>query len=126
MTTYTDFFNDFTPHPDTNDLAMKTDTRAIQQGLRNLILTNTYERPYQSKLGGDVRRLLFAEASEQVADSIKTRLKELIKNHAKQVVLKDLTVSVNPKGRAYLVNITYYELNNPDASTFFILLNRIR
>lgn len=124
--TYSDFFNDFTAHPDTHDLAMKTDARSTQQGLRNLILTNTYERPYQSKLGGDVRRLLYEEVSPQIANALETRLKELIKNHAKHVVLKAISVQPHPAGRSYEVNIVYYELNNPDASTFYLQLNRIR
>jgi phage baseplate assembly protein W len=126
MATYTDFFNDFTVHPDTHDLAMKTDSRAIQQSLRNLVLTNTWERPYQPKLGGNIRKLLFAECSEQVANALQKRLEELIDNFEKRVVRKEIKVEVNPTGRSYNVWIEYYELNNPAPTTFYIELKRIR
>lgn len=126
MATYTDFFNDFTPHPDTHDLAMKTDSRAIQQSLRNLVLTNSYERPYQSQIGGNLRRLLFAEVSVQIADSLKKRLQELIKNHEPRIVPREIVVTPDSKGRSYHCTISYYELNNPEPTAFYIQLNRIR
>lgn len=129
MATYTDFFTDFTAHPDTHDLAMKTDSRAIQQSLRNLVFTNQYERPYQSKLGGSVRSLVFSEVSPQKGDAIKKLLEELIKNHEPRVVLvpnDGVVVNVNPSGRTYDVWINYYELNNPNPTSFYIELKRTR
>lgn len=126
MPTYTDFFNDFTVHPDTGDLAVKSDSRAIQQALKNLILTDQWERPYQPTIGGNVRKLLFAESSDQVANALQKRIEELIDNHEKRVVRQQIKVQANPQGRAYDIWIVYFELNNPNPTTFYIELKRTR
>ena len=35
----------------TNDVARKFDSNAIRQSLRNIVLTNFYERPFRPSLG---------------------------------------------------------------------------
>jgi phage baseplate assembly protein W len=126
MAVYTDFFNNFTVHPDTHDLAMKTDSRAIQQSLRNLVLTNTRERPYQPRIGGNIRQLLFAPVSPQIADAIKKQLQELIQNCEKRVIVKEVKADVNLSQRSYDLWISYYELNKPNPTSLYINLTRIR
>jgi phage baseplate assembly protein W len=94
--------------------------------LKNLILTDQWERPYQPSIGGNVRKLLFAECSEQVANALQKRIEELIDNHEKRVVRQQIKVQANPTGRAYDIWIVYFELNNPSPTTFYIELKRTR
>ena len=54
-----DFDLSFRRHPSTGKLLMKKDDEAVKQSLKNLVLTNRYERPFRPEFGGDVRKRLF-------------------------------------------------------------------
>ena len=62
---YADLDMNFTPHPITGDLTIKKDTDAIKQSIKNIMLTNYYERPFKPALGGGFRELLFALDTER-------------------------------------------------------------
>ncbi len=126
MATYTDFFNNFLAHPDTHDLASKSDSRAIAQSIQNLIFTNKFERPFRPRLGSNVRASLFEEVSDQRATVLESSIKEIITNYEKRVIVKDVTVIAFKPQRKYEATIAYYELNNPNISTLRIQLNRVR
>ena len=49
----------FTPHPVTGDITVKTDTDAVRRSVRNIILSNKYERPFKPNFGGSLRDMLF-------------------------------------------------------------------
>ena len=48
---YSDLNITFNKHPVTGKLSVLKDADAVKRALRNLILTNTYERPYQPLKG---------------------------------------------------------------------------
>ena len=70
----------FTAHPITGDVATKSDSDAVRRAVRNIVLTNYYERPFKPSLGGNVRGLLFEldtdrqvrRARKQMAKAIMT------------------------------------------------------
>ena len=41
------------------DVYKKVDIRAVEQSIKNILLTNYYEKPFQPLFGSDLRRLLF-------------------------------------------------------------------
>ena len=41
------------------DVYKKVDIRAVEQSMKNILLTNYYEKPFQPLFGADLRRLLF-------------------------------------------------------------------
>ena len=57
--TFSDFDLNFTAHPVTGDIVLKTDESAIKQSVKNLLLTRNFERPFHSEIGSPIRQLLF-------------------------------------------------------------------
>ena len=57
--TFSDLDLNFTKHPVRDDVNILTAERAVINSVKNLILTNHYERPFQPDLGSNIRRLLF-------------------------------------------------------------------
>ena len=41
------------------DVYKKVDLRSVEQSMKNILLTNLYEKPFQPLFGADLRRLLF-------------------------------------------------------------------
>lgn len=49
----------FEAHPITGDIVTKKDTDAIKRAVRNILLTNHYERPFKPSFGSNLRGQLF-------------------------------------------------------------------
>ena len=66
------------PHPVTGDIVTKKDTDAIKRSLRNIVLTNKFERPFKPNFGGSVRNMLFELDSTRNVRRFKKDLVQLI------------------------------------------------
>ena len=52
---YTDFDLSFETNPITSDLSKKTDVNAVKQSLKNIMMTNHYETPFDPTKGSNSR-----------------------------------------------------------------------
>ena len=55
----TDLDLSFVAHPITGDVTTKKDSDAIKRSIRNIVLTNHYERPFKPNFGANLRSMLF-------------------------------------------------------------------
>jgi phage baseplate assembly protein W len=67
-------------HPVTGDVVTKKDTDAIKRSVRNIVMTNHYERPFKPNFGTDLRSRLF--------DINDIQSKRLIMKDIKEAILK--------------------------------------
>ena len=75
---YTDIDLNLTPHPSSKDLTLKYDKDAIKRSLRNIMLTNNYERPFRPNFGANLRGLLFELADDVTKFEIRKQITEAI------------------------------------------------
>tara|TARA_B100001113_G_C20776674_1_gene477688 strand:- start:95 stop:517 length:423 start_codon:yes stop_codon:yes gene_type:complete len=73
---FADLDFNFTAHPVTEDIVTKKDANAIRQSVKNILLTNHYERPFKPNFGSNLRGMLF-EANDPLMGH---RIKESIVN----------------------------------------------
>ena len=73
---YADLDMNFKAHPITGDLTIKKDSDAIKQSIKNIMLTNYYERPFKPSLGGGFRDLLFALDTERRVKRAQRKIKK--------------------------------------------------
>tara|TARA_B000000557_G_C20524914_1_gene338022 strand:- start:17 stop:439 length:423 start_codon:yes stop_codon:yes gene_type:complete len=73
---FADLDLNFTAHPVTEDIVAKKDANAIRQSVKNILLTNHYERPFKPNFGANLRGMLF-EANDPLMGH---RIKESIVN----------------------------------------------
>ena len=52
---YADLDLFFRPHPVTGDISLKYDTDAVKRSVRNIMMTNYYERPFKPGFGSNIR-----------------------------------------------------------------------
>ena len=71
----------FTAHPVTKDVTTKKDADAVKRSVRNILLTNDYERPFKPNFGANLRGRLFdlhgIGAHKRIIDDIKEALTAL-------------------------------------------------
>ena len=68
----------FTKNPATKDVARLFDVQAIKRAVKNIILTNKYEKPFNSDFGCNLRGFLFENLTEPMMVLIKDRVLSLI------------------------------------------------
>ena len=123
---YSDIDFTFTKKPVTGDVALSYDQQAVVRSIRNLLLTNHYDRPFQPDLGSNVNSILFEPMSTLTASSLQTAVSTVINNYEPRAILKGVLVTPLPDKNAYSVSITFYIENATQATTATILLERNR
>lgn len=123
---HTDLDLSFTANPVTGDINAVKDIEAIKRSVKNLILTNFQERPFQPEIGSGVRGLLFELADPITMHDIKQAIARTIKNFEPRVNLIDVSVSDDLDNNAYNVDITFQIIANELVGNATIILERLR
>lgn len=129
---YSDLDLDFIMHPTTKDVVKKTGVDAIKRSIRNLILTNFYDRPFRSFIGSNAQKLLFDNINMFTATFLRDAIEDTITSFEPRVLLdistadKGIEISVNPDNNGYNVKITFIIVNTGTPATINLFLERIR
>jgi len=124
--TYSDLDLNFGIHPVKKDLVTKKDENAIAFSIRNLILTNHYERPFNPELGSNVRKLLFEPVSVFTAFDLQKMIEQTIANFEPRARVRRVDVVPNEDNNAYDVRIEFFIDMKTNPITADFLLERIR
>jgi phage baseplate assembly protein W len=116
----------FTIHPVKKDINTHKNEYAITNAVKNLILTNHYERPFQPEIGSNIRRLLFENVDPITGASIEREITETIDNFEPRVQTSKVTVSPDPDNNGFKVELEFFVINNPNPITINFFLERIR
>lgn len=112
---FSDLVSTFEVNPDTGDLYRNINDFSIRESLKNIILTDLGERPFQPTLGGDVKRHLFEVIDDRTVLALKRAIEIAIHNHEPRVVLRDLTIVPDYDNNQVSITIFYTTINNPAA-----------
>lgn len=128
---YSDLDLDFIPNPTTGDLVKKTGVDAIKRSIRNLILTNFYDRPFRSYIGSNAQKILFDNISLLTAIFLRDAIIEVIRNFEPRVSLledetRGVVVNMNPDNNGYDATISFTILNSGLPATINVFLERLR
>ena len=124
--TFSDLDLNFTAHPVTKDITRRFDENAIKASLKNLILTQNYERPFHSEIGSPIRALMFEPASPLVVASIKKAIYDMVNNFEPRVRLIDDQVRYLPDSNEIGVTIVFSIINTEKPLTLDLVLERTR
>jgi len=106
----------FTVHPLTGDLATKTGVASIKQSLRNIVLTNFYERGFFVEFGTNVRSSLFeTNIGDVFLQGIRQNIIRAIENFEPQVDILEVQVfSLDNAPNDITINIFFSIINTTE------------
>lgn len=110
---YKDLALSFEKNDNTKDVIVKKDIEAVKQSVRNLILTNHYERPFHPEIGSNVTAILFEPMNPITANSLTRVIEEVIVNFEPRARLVSVDARPNLARNAYEVTISFYIRNIP-------------
>ena len=97
----------FKPHPITRDVIPLKNERAIARSVKNLILTQLSERPFQPSLGSNVSGSLFELMDAGSAAVISDEIRNTIDNFEPRVELQNIEVVPYYDSNSYDITIVY-------------------
>ena len=96
-----------------NDINKVTDIEAVKRSVRNLVLLNSYEKPFHPEIAGDVRGLLFENMTPLTSAVIARKIQDVIENFEPRARLTGVNVVPDFDRNAYNVTGYFYVVNAP-------------
>ena len=116
----------FTIHPVKKDINTYKNEYAVINSIKNLVLTNHYERPFQPELGSNIRRLLFENVDSVTAAQIEREITEVIGNFEPRAQVSRVNAIPSPDENTYKVILEFFIINSTAPVTINFFLERIR
>ena len=121
---WTDIDINMTLHPQNKDITLKYDINAVKRSLKNLLLTNQYERPFKPSLGTNFSMMLFEMADVTNATVMEKNIKDMIQTYEPRALVNDIFVNVS--GNSIDLTILFTILNSSEPQQLNIILERVR
>ena len=99
---------------------------AVINSIKNLVLTNHYERPFQPEVGSNVRRLLFENLDNLTASSIEKEIEQVIKNFEPRARITKVNAIADFENNGFKVSMEFFVVNKTSPITINFFLERIR
>lgn len=123
---YSDLNYTFTPHPVTGKLPVLKNEEAVKRAIKNLILTNRFERPYEPLFGGNILALLFENSDPFLEFNIKKQIETTIKNFEPRAILRKVDVVSIEERNEVQIDILFSIANQKNPVELTVILERVR
>ena len=124
--TFVDLDLNFNIHPIRKDINVFINEYAITNSIKNLVLTNHYERPFNPVIGSNVRRMLFENVDTIIAGQLEKEIKDTIENFEPRASVINVTAIPSLDENGYNITLAYMVVNLPNTLTISFFLERIR
>tara|TARA_B100000745_G_scaffold164623_1_gene107701 strand:- start:208 stop:669 length:462 start_codon:yes stop_codon:yes gene_type:complete len=126
---YKDLSLFFTPNPVSGDVTMVTDVQDIKRSVRNLVMTNRFEKPFHPEIASHIRDLLFERFTPITFNLLRNRIETVLANYEPRVSVTDVEIDDTGEaidGNELNVRIFFTLKNDPQIQSVDILLERVR
>lgn len=123
---YKDLDLNFQAHPVRKDINKHVDEYAVVNAIKNLLLTNHYERLFQPQLGSNVNQFLFENMDVITTSVLQKEIEQTITNFEPRVSVQEIVVKPEYDNNRFSVQITFFMLNRTEPVTIEFFLNRER
>ena len=124
---YTDLDLFFGRKTVSKDINKVTDVQAVKRSIRNLVLTNHYEKPFHPEIGSGVRDVLFENMTPTTSHILTRKIEMVIENFEPRARLINVRASPNLDRNEYECTISFYVVNAPtELVDLTVFLERLR
>lgn len=97
----------FTKHPLSNDVSVKIGDQAIKQSLKNLILYNLLEKPFNINLNLNIREYLFENYDIFYERQLKEQILRIVALYESRVVINNIDILFEESTGSLTISINY-------------------
>ena len=118
------FFGKKTSNRDISDV---TDVQAVKRSIRNLVLLNSFEKPFHPEIASGVRDMLFELMTPVTAALLARQVQDVIENFEPRARLVGVRAIPDYDKNSYSVTVEFYVVNTPtELVDLTIFLERLR
>lgn len=122
---YSDIDLTFTNRP-SGDVYKKTDAAAVKQAIKNLLLTNKLEKPFNPYYGAGLGDFLF-DISEGFDDiTIKEQIGQAVANYEPRATVREVQVLLSPDRNSIDITVIFVVKSTLQTETVQVSLTRLR
>ena len=122
---YRDIDLSFTVRP-SGEIYKKIDAAAVKQAIKNLLLTNHFEKPFLPLYGGNLRDLLFELATSSISEEITSNITRAIESYEPRAKIVDIRVDNRADYNSIGVTVEFRIVNTEETVIFTTTLVRLR
>lgn len=111
---------------ETGDIFKKIDAAAVKQSVKNIIMTNHFEKPFSPLFGGNVSAQLFELADNDLAEDLKDDIEEAINNYEPRAKVQKVEVNYQPNVNSVSVRIEFQVVNLNQTEVIETTIARLR
>jgi phage baseplate assembly protein W len=115
-----------TLHPIRKDIMPLKDDNAIKNSVKNLLISNFYERPFSKDVGANLRALLFEPADSITKIALKDNIRRVIRKYEPRVVLRGIQIDYQDDSNAYNITVIFKIKEFDTNESVEIVLRRLR
>ncbi len=123
---YKDLDLSFNIHPIRKDINKHVDEQAVINSLKNIILTNHYERPFDPDFGSNIRSMLFENLDSITAISLEREILQSIENFEPRVSVSKVSAIPDYENNGYSIQLEFFIVNLTNPVTIQFFLQRVR
>ena len=123
---YADLSFDFTANPQTGDVATVKDAISVKRGIKNILLTSTFERLFQPEVGSGIKQMLFEPMTPLTEQRLSDACRDAIDAWEKRASVIDIAVISEEEYNRYRVAIKFSINNSLETEQVDVCLNRER
>lgn len=123
---FSDFDSLFQANPITKKLNTNVNREAVKESVRNLILTDYFERPFRSDIGCSIRSYLFELFSPALKQTMENAVIEVINNFEPRADVLDVLVEDRSDLNAISVTVAFQIRNDVTPVVLDVILERVR
>jgi phage baseplate assembly protein W len=116
----------FTAHPVTGNVKALVNRDAVKQSVKNIVLTNFYERPYSPNLGGNILSQLFENMDPITEYNIAKNIRQALDNYEPRAIIDEIKSDFYQDENAINITITFRVRNDAEPISVNVLLDRVR
>lgn len=123
---YRDIDISFTAKPN-GELYIKKDAAAVSQAIKNLLLTNHFEKPFLPFFGGDITSKLFELIDDpDMEEELRDDITHQIEIYEPRAIVRNLEVKAEEDYNSLSVSIEYQVVNTEETVTLTTSVSRLR
>ena len=123
-TTYRDVNLNFKKHPGTHDVLKKADVESVKSSIKNILLGNPFDVPFNPHYGSAFRALLFELITPTTVAHIRRNVLLKLNEFEPRCVVNDLKIL--SKENSVDVELLFFVSGNTQLQTLTFFLERVR
>jgi phage baseplate assembly protein W len=108
------------------DVYRKIDAAAVKQSVKNIVMTNHYEKPFDMFFGGNVQRYLFELAEDDDSSRVEDMVIRAIQNREPRALVREVYADLSPDSNSLNVRIVFQVVNTGEVVSFQTDIIKVR